>query len=91
MVAILPFMLYQLAGFRTLDFLVPKTVNWIINIGIVCLIVASYILYREGDYPMERRLAATSGDRDGDYRLLRRAQAKADAGDLRRTLPAEGS
>ena len=59
MVAILPFMLYQLAGFRTLDFLVPKTVNWIINIGIVCLIVASYILYREGDYPMERRLAAT--------------------------------
>ena len=59
MVAILPFMLYQLAGFGTLDFLVPKTVNWIINIGIVCLIVASYIFYREGDYPMERRLAAT--------------------------------
>ncbi len=58
MVAILPFMLYQLAGFGTLDFLVPNTVNWIINIGIVCLIVASYILYREGDYPMERRLAA---------------------------------
>ena len=58
MVAILPFMLYQLAGFGTLDFLVPKTVNWIINIGIFCLIVASYIFYRAGDYPMERRLAA---------------------------------
>ena len=58
MVAILPFMLYQLAGFGTLDFLVPKTVNWVINIGIFCLIVASYIFYREGDYPMERRLAA---------------------------------
>ena len=58
MVAILPFMLYQLAGFGTLDFLVPKTVNWIINIGIFCLIVASYIFYREGDYSMERRLAA---------------------------------
>ena len=57
MVAILPFMLYQLAGFGTLDFVVSKPVNWTINIGILCLIVASYIFYREGDYPMERRLA----------------------------------
>src|SRR5580692_526820 len=57
MVAILPFMLYQLAGFGTLDFVVSKPVNWIINIGIVCLIVASYIFYREGDYRMEKRLA----------------------------------
>ena len=56
MVAILPFMLYQLAGFGTLDFVVSKPVNWIINIGIFCLIVFSYICYREGDYPMERRL-----------------------------------
>jgi hypothetical protein len=58
MVAILPFMLYQLAGFGTLDFIVSKPVNWIINIVIFCLIVSSYIFYREGDYPMERRLAA---------------------------------
>ena len=36
----------------------PKPINWIINIGIFCLIVSSYIFYREGDYPMERRLAA---------------------------------
>ena len=57
MVAILPFMLYQLAGFGTLDFIVSKPVNWIINIVIFCLIVSSYIFYREGDYPMERRLA----------------------------------
>src|SRR6204780_1534067 len=57
MVAILPFMLYQLAGFGTLDFVVSKPVNWIINIGIFCLIVSSYIFYREGDYHMERRLA----------------------------------
>ncbi len=59
MVAILPFMLYQLAGFGTLPFVVSRPVNWIINIGILCLIVASYTFYREGDYPMERRLAAT--------------------------------
>jgi uncharacterized membrane protein YfcA len=37
---------------------VSKPVNWIINIVIFCLIVSSYIFYREGDYPMERRLAA---------------------------------
>jgi hypothetical protein len=58
MVAILPFMLYQLAGFGTLHFVVPKPANWIINIGILCLIVASYFSYREGDYHMERRFAA---------------------------------
>jgi hypothetical protein len=57
MVAILPFMLYQLAGFGTLGFVVPKPVNWIINTGILCLIVSSYIFYREGDYHMERRLS----------------------------------
>lgn len=58
MVAILPFMLYQLAGFGTLGFVVSKPVNWIINVAILCLIVAGYYFYREGDYPMEKRLEA---------------------------------
>jgi hypothetical protein len=58
MVAILPFMVYQLAGFGTLGYVVPKALNWIINIGVLCLIVSSYILYREGDYYMERRLSS---------------------------------
>jgi hypothetical protein len=58
MVAILPFMLFELAGFGTLSFVLSKPVNWIVNIGIFCLIVSSYIFYRQGDYPMERRLAA---------------------------------
>jgi hypothetical protein len=57
MAAIIPFMLYQLAGFGTLHFVVPRPVNWIINIGVLCLIVASYISYREGDYPAERRIS----------------------------------
>jgi len=57
-VAILPFMLYQLAGFGTLDFVVPKAVNWIINILILCLITASYVAYRDGDYGMEKRFSA---------------------------------
>ena len=55
-VAILPFMLYQLAGFGTLHFIVPKPVNWSINVGILCLIVASYVANREGSYHVERML-----------------------------------
>ncbi len=55
-VAILPFMLYQLAGFGTMHFIVSKPVNWAINIAIPCLILASYVAYREGDYTLERQL-----------------------------------
>jgi len=57
-VAILPFMLYQLAGFGTMHFIVPKWLNWVINVAILCLIVASYVEYRQGDYSMEKRFAA---------------------------------
>src|SRR5271169_3911326 len=57
-VAILPFLLYQLAGFGTMHFVVPKVINWIINIGILCLIVASYIANRQADYFIERRLGS---------------------------------
>jgi len=57
-VAILPFMLYQFAGFGTMHFIVPKRLNWIINVAILCLIVASYVEYREGNYILEKRFAA---------------------------------
>jgi hypothetical protein len=53
-VAILPFMLYQLAGFGTLHFIVPKPVNWAINIGILGLIVAGYVANRQGAYDVEK-------------------------------------
>ena len=56
MVAILPFMLYQLAGFGTLHFVVSRQVNWAINIGILGLIIASYVANREGDFSVERGL-----------------------------------
>jgi len=55
--AILPFMLYQLYGFGTLHFVVSKPANWIINLGILCLIVASYVANRMGDYVWERRFS----------------------------------
>jgi hypothetical protein len=56
MMAILPFMLYQLTGFGTLHFVVSKPVNWIINIAILGLIIAGYVANREGAYIVERVL-----------------------------------
>ncbi len=53
-VAILPFMLYQLAGFGTLHYVVSKTMNWVINGGILVLIIASYIANRMGNFVEER-------------------------------------
>jgi len=55
-IAILPFMLYQLAGFGTLHYIVPKTVNWIINIAILGLIIASYVANRLAAYNEEKML-----------------------------------
>jgi hypothetical protein len=57
MVAILPFMLYQLAGFGTLHFVLAKPANWAVNIGILGLIVAAYVANREGAYDWEKRFA----------------------------------
>jgi hypothetical protein len=57
MVAILPFMIYQLAGFGTLQFIVSKTMNWTINTTILCLIIAGYVANREGAYGLERKFS----------------------------------
>jgi hypothetical protein len=59
MVAILPFLLYQLSGFGTLHYVVSKAVNWIINAIILALIIASYVFYRQGDYGLEKKFAGT--------------------------------
>ena len=56
MVAILPFMVYQLAGFGTLRYIVSRNVNWIINLAILGLIVAGYVANREAAYHVERAL-----------------------------------
>jgi hypothetical protein len=55
-VAVLPFMLYQVGGFGTLHYVVPKAANWLINIAILGLIVASYIANRLANYDEERAL-----------------------------------
>jgi hypothetical protein len=56
MMAILPFMIYQLAGFGTLHFVVSRAANWVINIAILGLIIAGYVANREGAYDTERVL-----------------------------------
>ncbi len=55
-VAILPFMLYQLAGFGTLHYVVPKPVNWALNVGILGLIIASYVGNRLGNFALEKTM-----------------------------------
>jgi hypothetical protein len=54
-VAIVPFMLYQLAGFGTMHFVVSRPVNWAINFAILGLIIAASGANRQGAYVMERR------------------------------------
>jgi hypothetical protein len=55
-IAILPFMLYQLAGFGTLHYVVSKPVNWIINLAILGLIVAAYVANRQAAFGEERAI-----------------------------------
>lgn len=57
MMAILPFMLYQLSGFGTLYYVVSKRANWAVNIGIFILIVTGYIANREAAYTIEKVLS----------------------------------
>jgi hypothetical protein len=54
--AIVPFMVYQLAGFGTLHFLVSRAANWAVNISILGLIIASYVANRLAYYGAERDL-----------------------------------
>lgn len=56
-VAILPFMLYQLAGFGTLHYVVPKPVNWALNLGILGLIVVSYVANRQANFALEKTMS----------------------------------
>lgn len=56
-VAILPFMLYQLAGFGTMHFVVSKPMNWLINVAILLLIVATSIANRQAAYGLEKTFA----------------------------------
>ena len=55
-IAILPFMIYQLSGFGTLHYVVPRRANWIINVVILVLIIGSYVANRMAMYLEERMM-----------------------------------
>src|SRR5271165_5970974 len=57
-VAILPFMLYQLAGFGTMHFVVSRQMNRVLNIAILGLVIATYTANRMAAYGVERVLAS---------------------------------
>ena len=56
-VAVLPFMVYQLCGFGTLNFVVKPWLSWSINIVILALIIASTVSNRHGEYADEKHFA----------------------------------
>lgn len=52
--AIIPFIVYQLAGFGTLSYLVPKVVNWIYMIAIAALITIGYRANITNNFELEK-------------------------------------
>ena len=56
--AILPFMVYQLAGFGTLHFVISRQANWAINLVILALIVVTYVSNRLGHFAVERAMGS---------------------------------
>jgi hypothetical protein len=56
--AIVPFMLYQLGGYGTLNYIVSRPVNWAVNLGIAALVLAAYGANWVGAYVAERMLGA---------------------------------
>ena len=56
--AVIPFLLYQLGGFGTLNYVVTRRANWAINLSIAALIFAAYAANWAGAYIVERALSA---------------------------------
>jgi hypothetical protein len=52
--AIVPFAVYQLAGFGTLSYVVPKVVNWIITLAIIALIAIGRRANVTDDFELEK-------------------------------------
>jgi hypothetical protein len=56
--AIIPFVVYQLAGFGTLSYIVPKVANWIITLAIVALIVVGRRANVTNDFGLEKAVGS---------------------------------
>ena len=91
MVAILPFMLYQLAGFGTLHFVVPKPVELGDQHRHPGADHRELRRQSPGFVPRREGAHRSARDRDGARGAPGRAQAAQDAGRLRRARSAEAS
>jgi hypothetical protein len=56
--AIIPFIVYQLAGFGTLSYLVPKAVNWVYMIAIAALITIGYRANITNNFDLEKAVGS---------------------------------
>jgi hypothetical protein len=56
--AIIPFVLYQVAGFGTLHYVVPKIVNWIITLAILVLIMIGYRANITNNFGLEKMVGS---------------------------------
>lgn len=56
--AVVPFLVYQLTGFGTLNYVVSRPVMWLASIGIAALIFGAYAANRAGSYLTERTLGS---------------------------------
>lgn len=56
--AIIPFIVYQLAGFGTLSYLVPKAVNWVYMIAIAALIMIGYRANITNSFDLEKAVGS---------------------------------
>ena len=54
MLALFPYLLYQLAGFGTLSYVVSKRTNWLLNGVILIVTTAGYLANRQGAFVVER-------------------------------------
>ena len=88
--AILPFMLYQLAGYGTLHFVLPKAGNLVANLGILVLIVAAFAANRAGNFGAEKAAGRRADRGDDRAGVPRRAEAAPHAAALRRLPPRQG-
>ncbi|MBP6777632.1 MAG: hypothetical protein KA151_10310, partial [Piscinibacter sp.] len=56
--AIIPFAVYQLAGFGTLSYVVPKVANWIITLAIIALIAIGRRANVTNDFDLEKMVGS---------------------------------
>jgi hypothetical protein len=54
MLALFPYLLYQLGGFGTLSYVVSKRTNWLINGLILVVTTTGYLANRQGEFVVER-------------------------------------